>query len=752
MVRTGIIYCHNSVHNEGEKERHVPCEEFGDAAEIVNEYRVADYPCPKCECTEDEYLPEHGRPWSRTRDRVISQITAKTLDLVYGDREEKKRESKARIERLRTIGYGENRAWELAANLEKELEGGNHDYKQRARRIAERVREDLEGVDVARMRDDAKRLAQRLRNNVEATDEGSNDTWEHMNFCLEKDSTKPGAKSKRLKIFPDERERVENAEKDKPEQYQTPKVELIFHWDHNQQGRPPSKKQSRRAFPFETNSALQLLRLSQHMKVDLPQARQAYEDRRIWNESRKRNREALDRDEENDVGSIVPTPGVGQRTDIGPRAKRRPQTNRVRRGGAAANRPGQWGAARAASPLYTDNVLASEVQDFEWIRFSPTASSMRQQSLRPIAPSINEEDPTAGALSSLMQTGVIDPQYSINQPNFSSLDPSFVSSPPLITSSAGLAAAGSTYPAPPNPSLVSYSPSSVEPRTGSEGNFGFNASYPQPSEGATRQRTQRQREPPSVTRTRMDATHRSSSFNHPSPGQRTRAWPRPQVHQANQYQVLNPTGPQMSQVQGDLTEAGLVPSDQHDPRPAEPAYTGANQGASPTRGYGYQAPWRSVNAHLTSPALSTGLAPPNVLTEHIYGPLHTYSVESLETGPSSGLLAADYHHENAIDEYSASDLRGTASYESSLTDQSYPSGIPMQQSFPGPVSVASSAAPYSGTYYSEDAMDPHAAWDPDATGNSYNPADQPDGPANVTYDFAGDENDLLDLVNQGLPQ
>ncbi|KAI9660977.1 MAG: hypothetical protein M1821_009304 [Bathelium mastoideum] len=636
LIRTSIVYCPNSVHSEGEKERHVPCERFDDAAEYLSEFSVADYPCPKCTCTEQEYLPESGRPWERARERIFSQISGGVLRLVYGNDYGKIRESEARVERLRTVVSRAAGAQEYAAMLERELAGKEHRFQDRARRLAQEVRRDLENMDPFRMRMEAARLAQQLRNKLHATDEGAIDMWEHMDYCLEKETTSRANKSKRLKVFSDEKERIESEEGNKPEPYRIPKVELIYDWDHSQQGRPSSKKSQAApiTFPKDTNPRHFLPRLANHMKFDIPTAHQAYEARTLWTEAqkRKRSRSALEQDNEVAAGNkgkgpqshAQPPPVVALQYDVGPAPKRRrpQQTNRGRRDGASAGRgKRQRIAARTSQPQKPiKQACTSPDPDLGTIFASPPGRSTDQPSAVPAAPfafGATGEDGGTAPLESLLQTGRLSPQESINEPDFAFLDPEFASTPaPILSSTGAILDAGTGYSASPKPTTdISLVPPEW-PTAHGDGDIGSGSGSVAPGGGAMGIGAQQSQRLHLGDRVQTDPSayhaNRASPFHSPYQALNTYSHSMSHAMQMPRSQVRTAANPRIAQVQGGAGPASRPSPRRPNPRQAGPARLGTFQASSPLGSYGHQAPGYPAPPFQASLPSGGQLAHPNL--------------------------------------------------------------------------------------------------------------------------------------------
>ena len=786
MIRTAIIYCPNSVHDEGDKERNVPCEEFHSAEDGGIEYHVADYSCPKCGCTEEEYLPEQGRPWVKARERIIPAITTRALDLVYGDNENRKRESAARIERLRTIGHGEDRARELSFQLQQELSGGNNSFRDKAERIAEKLRQDFEGLDIARMRDEAQRHAQESRKRLEATDEGSIDMWEHMDVCLSKESDTRVAKAKkRLKVFPDERDRFDKEEEDKPEQYRVPKVELIFDWDHSQQGRPPLKKHRGAkwtALPTDTNTPHVLSKLSTHMNVDLPQARQAYETRKSWKESRKRNREEFEQDEGDNDGAGAQTSAPAQQPDVGPAAKRRPRTSHGRRSGG---RSSGVGSASAISP---EHALMSTEQDPGLAHLSsPTSSAGRQgtvaAALPPFVP--HQQSATSVSPNSSWQTGVFDPYSSINLFDFPSIDSRLASSPNRYIPSTSAQATGSTYGGwleLPGPAYPQSHPTWHSPAN--DRDIAASARFAPFGELSTVQGVQQQPDltslMPALANPEAHNIERGYGLLSPSQAQYGQAWPTPQQQQPTyqQHQLSPSTSQRFHPPQSNLpaTSEYTSPTQQlHHSFPG-PAYSSrVQQPASAVYGYQHQGPGNAANLDPT-----TGYASSARPTTHTNPSMNPGPASSLYIDPadafgtaqaSGGGFALEPIHEHTASEFPTSYVRNTASYDDDDDDDDddndntgrtgipYPPNMSLSQNIPGMSSpIVSPVAQqqqeqqhHHGTYYSGigSAVDPRIPSAPNTSANSYYSPTQPAGQASDDYLAT---NDFSTLVNQHLSQ
>ena len=594
MIRTAIVYCQHSVHYEGEKERHLPCERLDDATDTRNQYRAVEYPCPKCECTENEYISEQGRPWKNARERVHSHITAGVLGLVYGGDVGKITEAEARLERLRTVANGEVRAREYAAKLEQELAGEGQVFKDRARKLAERVRKDLEEIDIARLRDDAVQLAQRLRRNVQATDEGAIDTWEHMEFCLEKEAASHGAKTKRLRVFPDERERIEAEETDKPEQYRIPKVELIFNWDHSQQGRPPSKKSrsARLAFPKDTNPIHELSRLADHMQFDVPAARQAYEARKIWNQSGKRKRDTEASDEEDDGNDEAPVPKAAPAPQAGidPPAKRRSQTKRSGQIATPARVGRHSTALESPSSSYIEDTHAAQDTGLEAAYLSPPGRSESHQSITGVGPPSFGASPDALALYSFdgmapAEAAALRGDTNLPPPMF--LGPSFASSPaPLASSTGDSSGTGSLDDIPLDPAIDSLLSPASWPSFGDAGIFGFSPGFAAFGETADEQGTLQPQASAQVGRTRTDPSTYHAGRGSPFQGlgqlQTAHAWSMPNTSQANRQQTAVQANPRIEHIRGESRMSGRMPHSHPIPRSTEFPTFGANEGISPS--------------------------------------------------------------------------------------------------------------------------------------------------------------------------
>ncbi|KAF2231657.1 hypothetical protein EV356DRAFT_535331 [Viridothelium virens] len=670
--------------------------------------------------------------------------------------------SHARMERLRNIDYGEDRAWELATQLEQELAGEEHQFRRRARRLAERVRQDLKGVDVAYMRDEATMLAQQLKSHVQATDEGCIDIWEHMNLCLGKGTTSRKAKSKRLKLFPDERERIESEERDKPEHYQVPNVELIFSWDHNHQGRPRWRKRERTS----SKQPDELPALSHHLKTELPEAFQAYRARMAWKESRrelqegsgKRKREEFKQDDENNERSLLSTSPSAQQHEAGPAAKRRYQTDRGRRGGAAANSGKQKRATGYPSPLlYTEEPLKRRGKGRGSTYFSPAGRPTREPSMsRPMPSSfaVNQEEQTLASFEGPLQTGASASQNPINQPNFPRFDPRFTSSPTSIAPSAGPSTARPIYPALPAQSAVSYAqPHSAGPNTGSGRSYIPNASVAASGTGTgtSGPETVQQQGLSPIHRARTEPnarrTQRASPFTSPYQAVDSHAWSTPLLPHSYQQQVPASVNPRISQIQGDAAMTGRMPSIHQDPRSTGLVRSESSQGPRSPHGYGLPKSGNPSELNPTSYSLDTGTAPANVSTEHATTSLctHVQPAEMLGAEPFPGFLDPGLNFEYRSELMASPPVHNPSLYNMQPTSATWPPDISASQNVASPASIA---PPYAGSSHNDGTINPSTLAGPYYSSAS---TQQPAGQIYGNYEFMTDDNELLDLINQNLP-
>ncbi|KAL9096753.1 MAG: hypothetical protein Q9165_001241 [Trypethelium subeluteriae] len=713
-------------------------------------------------CTEQNYCVEdQPQPWARARERVFNEMSTRVLDVVYGPNEYKKSVSRARMERLRTIEYGEDRAWELAAQLEQDLAGEEHSFRRRARQLAERVRQELAGVDVAYMRDEATMLAQQFRSHVQATDEGCIDIWEHMNVCLGKGTTSRKAKSKRLKLFPDERERIESEERDKPEQYQVPNVELIFSWDHNQQGRPRSRKRAGRTSSKQPD---ELPALSHHLKTEIPQALQAYKARVDWKESQrkrqegsgKRKREASEQDEENDDGPSIPFSPPAQQSEAGPAAKRRYQTDRGRRGGATGNRGKQKRATGNPSPpLYTEEPSKRRGKGRGLTYFPSAGKSVRRPNMSPPTLSsfaINQEEQAPPPSEGRLQTGASVSQPPINQPNFPNFDPRFTSSPTSIAPSTGPSTARPIYPALPAQPAVSYAqPHSAWPNPGSGRSYAANASVATAGTGASGSGAVQQQGPPPIRRVGTEPNahraHRGTPFTSPYQAAESHAWSAPLLPQSYQQQyqqqISASANPSISQIQGDAAAARPMSSMPQDPRVTGLAQSGSSQGLSSPYSYRFPGPGITSELNPTSDPSNAGTAPTDASTEQATAPLYTQPTETFGAEQFESFLDPGINFEYRSELMASPPMHSPGIYSIQPASTTWPPGMSPPQNVASPASMA---VPYPGSSHNDGTINPSTL-----DGPYYASAPtQPPGQIYANYEFMADDNRLLDLIIQNL--